>query len=115
MSYIPDQGDIVWVNCDPSAGQEIQKRRPALIVSKRIYSETTGFAVMVPIKTRFGGHPMEVLINGELKTTGAAQVHQFRSVDYRARETVFIEKAPLEILIQASGLIHLVTAIVTPK
>ncbi|EAA0246186.1 type II toxin-antitoxin system PemK/MazF family toxin, partial [Listeria monocytogenes] len=30
--YIPKKGDIVWIDFDPAAGKEIQKRRPGLVV-----------------------------------------------------------------------------------
>ena len=32
--YIPKKGDIVWINFDPSAGKEIQKQRPGLVISR---------------------------------------------------------------------------------
>ncbi|EQB4806945.1 type II toxin-antitoxin system PemK/MazF family toxin, partial [Enterococcus faecalis] len=32
--YIPKKGDIVWIDFDPSAEKEIQKRRPGLVVSR---------------------------------------------------------------------------------
>lgn len=31
--YIPDIGDVVWIDFDPQKGNEIQKRRPALVIS----------------------------------------------------------------------------------
>ena len=49
MSYIPDQGDIVWLDFDPSAGSEIIKRRPALVLTRQIFNEHTGFAMVSPI------------------------------------------------------------------
>ena len=30
--YIPEAGDIVWIDFDPQKGNEIQKRRPALVI-----------------------------------------------------------------------------------
>ncbi|EMF0203398.1 type II toxin-antitoxin system PemK/MazF family toxin [Enterococcus hirae] len=35
--YIPKKGDIVWIDFDSSAGKEIQKRRPELVVSRYEY------------------------------------------------------------------------------
>ncbi|WP_161943354.1 type II toxin-antitoxin system PemK/MazF family toxin, partial [Streptococcus suis] len=32
-NYIPQKQDIIWIDFDPSLGKEIQKRRPALVVS----------------------------------------------------------------------------------
>jgi len=111
LSYVPDQGDVVWIDCDPSAGREIMKTRPALVVSKRAYSKATGFSVIVPIKTRASGNPLEVPIVGCNETQGVAQIHQFRSLDYRARNAKLIEKAPTELIKEVVKLIHLVTAV----
>ncbi len=46
---IPDKGDIVSLNFDPSTGKEIMKRRPAFVISRRIFNDHTGFAVVAPI------------------------------------------------------------------
>ena len=35
---------IIYIDFDPSAGAEIQKRRPAVVVSTDILSETSPFA-----------------------------------------------------------------------
>nr|WP_020088283.1 type II toxin-antitoxin system PemK/MazF family toxin [Levilactobacillus parabrevis] len=37
--YNPAQGDVVYINFDPSIGHEIKKRRPGLVVSKTIFSQ----------------------------------------------------------------------------
>ena len=44
--YIPKKGDIVWIDFDPSAGKEIQKRRPGLVVSRYEFNRKTMFAVI---------------------------------------------------------------------
>ncbi|PQE43838.1 type II toxin-antitoxin system PemK/MazF family toxin, partial [Enterococcus faecium] len=33
-NYIPKKGDIVWIDFDPAAEKEIQKRRLGLVVSR---------------------------------------------------------------------------------
>lgn len=43
------RGSIIYINFDPSAGAEIQKRRPAVVVNNDILSETSPFAWVVPI------------------------------------------------------------------
>ena len=47
--YIPDKGDIVWLNFEPGAGKEITKRRPAFVISRKAFNEHTGFAIVAPI------------------------------------------------------------------
>ena len=35
------RGSIIYINFDPSAGAEIQKRCPAVVISNNILSETS--------------------------------------------------------------------------
>ena len=41
-AYVPDRGDIVWLNFSPQAGHEQAGRRPALVLSLKSYNDTTG-------------------------------------------------------------------------
>jgi len=36
--YIPDAGEIVWINFTPHAGHEQAGRRPALVLSPAVYN-----------------------------------------------------------------------------
>ena len=48
--YIPDIGDVVWIDFDPQKGNEIQKRRPALVISPHVYNRTAlNLAFICPI------------------------------------------------------------------
>ena len=48
--------DIVWVNFDPSSGNEIKKRRPGLVVSRYEFNRSTLFAVICPITSTIKKH-----------------------------------------------------------
>lgn len=48
-NYIPRQQDIIWIDFDPSKGKEIQKRRPAIVISNDNYNKQTGFVAVCPI------------------------------------------------------------------
>ena len=37
-SYVPDAGDIVWLQFDPQAGHEQAGHRPAVVLSPASYS-----------------------------------------------------------------------------
>ena len=96
-SYIPNARDIVWIDCDPQRGHEEAGRRPALVISPGYYNKKTRLVVMVPITSRVKGYAFEVSINAK-KTKGVILADQVRSYDWEARNAVFIEKAPEEIL-----------------
>jgi mRNA-degrading endonuclease toxin of MazEF toxin-antitoxin module len=40
-TYVPEAGDIVWLQFDPQAGHEQAGHRPALVLSPAIYNSKT--------------------------------------------------------------------------
>lgn len=68
--YIPDQGDIVLFGFGPSAGKESMKRRPAFIISKRIFNEHTDFTVVAPITSSVRNMRLEVMLPQGISTIG---------------------------------------------
>ena len=92
--YIPDKGDIVSLDFDPSTGKEIMKRRPAFVISRKIFNEHTGFAVVAPITSSIRGMKLEVILPEEISTKGAVLIHQLKSLDFENRQMILIEKSP---------------------
>lgn len=84
--YIPDAGDIVWLQFDPQAGHEQAGHRPALVLSPAAYNGKTGLMICCPMTTRIKGYPFEVEIAGNRE--GAALADQVKSLDWRARKAV---------------------------
>ena len=58
--YVPERGDIVWLNFSPQAGHEQAGRRPALVLSPKNYNDRTGLALLCPVTTAAKGYPFEV-------------------------------------------------------
>ena len=96
-NYVPERGDIVYVNFGPSAGHEQAKRRPALILSPHAFNDQIGLALVVPITSRVRDHGFEVAVNGN-PTTGVILCHQVKTIDFVARSVSFIEKADAGVL-----------------
>jgi len=92
--YIPDRGDIVWTDFDPQAGHEQAGSRPALVLSRQVFNDSSGLAVCCPITGRQKGYPFEVPLPSGLEIYGVVLVDQIRSIDWRAREVEFKVKAP---------------------
>jgi mRNA interferase MazF len=96
--YIPERGDIVWLNFEPQKGNEIKKKRPALVISPKEYNKKTGLAIFMPITSQIKGYPFEIhLRNSEV--VGAILSDQVRSLDWRARQATKITTA-MESVIQ---------------
>jgi mRNA interferase MazF len=81
--YVPDAGDIVWLQFDPQAGHEQAGHRPALVLSPAAYNSKTSLMVCCPLTTRIKGYPFEVAIAG--KPDGVVLADQVKSLDWRAR------------------------------
>ena len=83
--YVPDAGDIVWLDFDPQAGHEQAGRRPALVLSPALYNGKTGIMVCCPLSTRAKGYPFVVpAVVDRLEC--AVLSDQVRSLDWRARK-----------------------------
>ncbi|MDK2888872.1 MAG: mRNA interferase MazF [Thermoanaerobacter sp.] len=96
--YIPKRGDIVWLQFNPQTGHEQAGRRPALVVSPRVYNEKVGLALFCPITSKIKGYPFEVELPEKLKVSGAVLADQIKSLDWRARRAEFACRAPAEVV-----------------
>jgi mRNA interferase MazF len=74
------RGDVFWVNLDPSVGSEIQKTRPALVVSPDDMNTALPRVIIAPITS--AGQPLgcrpEVVFQGK---TARILLDQVRCVD----------------------------------
>jgi mRNA interferase MazF/mRNA interferase ChpB len=50
--YIPERGDLIWLDFDPSSGKEIMKRRPAFVISRKQFNTHLGLAIVAPITSQ---------------------------------------------------------------
>jgi mRNA interferase MazF len=96
--YVPKQGDFVVVSLDPQSGHEQKGRRPALVVSKTLFNQRTGLAMLCPITNTFRNFPFHVEVPAGSSLTGYIMVEQIKSVDFSSRKAKFVEKAPPAVL-----------------
>jgi len=85
-AYVPDRGDVVWLDFTPQAGHEQAGRRPALVLSPAAYNIKTGLMLCCPVTSRVKGYPFEVPITPLTgSVTGVALADQVRCLDWRSR------------------------------
>ena len=85
-AYVPDAGDVVWLQFDPQAGHEKAGHRPAVVLSPAGYNAKTGLMVCCPVTTRIKAYPFEVALAGQRASVALAD--QVKNLDWRARRAV---------------------------
>lgn len=98
MNYTAEQGDIIILDFNPQTGHEQKGRRPALVVSNKIFNQFTHLALVCPITNTKKGFPLHVPLDNRTKTTGVIMCEQIKSLDINARNASFVEKIPPDIL-----------------
>ncbi|WP_273394056.1 endoribonuclease MazF [Actinobacillus porcinus] len=94
MAYIPDIGDIIWLDFDPQAGHEQAGHRPAVVLTPAAYNDLTSLLICCPLTTKIKGYPFEVEINGKPKNVVLSD--QVKSLDWRVRRAEFKGKISLD-------------------
>lgn len=72
MAIHPKRGEVFWVSFDPSVGGEVQKTRPAIILSNDAANAVLNRLIVLPLSSRTDHiYPGEVLIQINQQTSKA--------------------------------------------
>lgn len=82
-SWVPNSGDVVWLEFDPQTGREQAGLRPAIVLSPRNYNKKAGLMICCPVTTKIKGYPFEVALEGTPESVVLSD--QVRSLDWRRR------------------------------
>jgi mRNA interferase MazF len=96
--YVPEAGDLVWIDFTPQAGPEPAGRRPAVVLSPRRYNERAGLAVLCPITSHSKGYPFEVALPPGSRVRGVILSDHLKSLNWRQRNAQKAGKLPPSIL-----------------
>lgn len=105
-TYVPERGDVVWLQFDPQAGHEQAGRRPTLVVSPKAYNSKVGLALFCPVTTRAKGYPFEVALPNGSSVSGVVLADQVKSLDWRARKAEFACRVPAEVIAEVQAKIQ---------
>jgi mRNA interferase MazF len=106
VAYQPERGDFVYLDFNPQAGTEQAGRRPALVLSRRDFNIATGLAAVCPLTNTRTTSRFEVSVPRGTKLTGVILSHQFRTVDWIARNAQFHSKANEDLMHEVLGRIE---------
>jgi mRNA interferase MazF len=96
--YVPDRGDVVWLDFDPQAGREQAGRRPAVVLSPSGYNSRSGLALLCPVTSHAKGYPFECSLPKNFPIQGVVLSDHVRSLDWKSRQAGFICHLPVEVI-----------------
>ena len=96
--YLPEAGDLIWLDFTPQAGREQAGRRPALVISPRAYNGKTSLAVVCPITNQVKGYPFEVALPAGGKIGGVVLSDHVKNLDWRQRRATRAGKVQASVL-----------------
>lgn len=85
--WVPDRGDIIWIDFDPQRGREMKARHPMLVLSPRIVNEATSIVIGLPMSTADynATNPFAVALPDPEGMVGYIIANQPKSFDWRQR------------------------------
>ncbi len=90
-AWLPDRQDIIWIDCNPQAGQEMRDIHPFLVLSPGIFNDKTSLVIGLPMTTAAynADNPFAVAVGkASARKTGKTSYvlcHQPKSFDWRIR------------------------------
>lgn len=79
------QGDIFYVNFNPSRGHEQMNRRPAIALSNDLVCQTSNMTIVAPISSTDRNFPMYYQLTSSHRIYGKVLLDQTIALDLRAR------------------------------
>jgi len=103
-AYVPEAGDVVWLDFDPQAGREQGKRRLALVLTDQGYNRASVLIVVCPLTSKRKPYPfaLPIVVNN---VEGAVLVDHLKSMDWKARDVAFHSKADPALVSKVRGYI----------
>lgn len=95
--FIPDRNDVIWLDFEPTKGNEIGKYRPALVLSSKAYNQQTGLLICSPISTSIRGVKTEVAVTNLAEPSVVAS-SLIQTLSWKNRKAKFIVKAEAGVL-----------------
>lgn len=110
-TYVPDAGEVVWLNFDPQAGREKSGLRPAVILSSKYFNLRSSVAFACPISSKVKGYQFQVVLPPGLAVHGVVLCEHMRSLDWRARQATYLGRLPDDVLLQVRGVVRTIAGI----
>ena len=113
--WVPDRGDIIWIDCNPQVGREMKDVHPLLVLSPKEFNIRTQIVIGLLMTTANSNesNPFAVKFFGVKGKASYVLAHQPKSFDWRLRDAKPHpwKKAPQEVLLLAGELLNQIITI----
>ena len=90
--YMPEQGDIVFLDFNPTKRHEQRGFRPAVVISTNVFNQNTKMVIVCPITSNEKEFPTHYKLEDTKNVYGSVLCEHIRSIDYEIRNLKFVEK-----------------------
>ena len=104
--YIPKQGDIVFLDFNPTKGHEQAGMRPAVVISTNTFNQNTKMVMLCPITSNNKEFPTHYQLEDTKRVHGSVLCEHIRSIDYEMRNLKFVERLSDNDLISVMALLN---------
>lgn len=103
----PKQGDVLWVDLNPTQGHEQRGKRPVLVVSNDDFNELCGGMVKVAsITSTMRRFPLHLPLPESLPIHGMVKLEQERAVDLSYRGFEYACHVPQDFMVKILRIIN---------
>lgn len=109
-SWVPNRGEIIWIDYNPQSGREMRDMHPMLVLSPMKFNNRTGIVIGLPMTTAKynDSNPFAVEFHGKRGMVSYVLAHQPKSFGWRQRGAKIHpwKHAPAEVLTEACELLN---------
>lgn len=80
-----EQGDLIWINFDPSRGHEQGGKRPAIIISTGDFNARSAVVYACPISNTTKQYPYHIKLPEDAGVSGVVLCQHMKSMDLNER------------------------------
>lgn len=86
-AWVPERGDIIWIDFNPQVGREMKALHPMLVLSPKVFNDRTSLVIGLPMTTASynDSNPFAIRFTGAKGVVSYVLAHQPKSFDWRAR------------------------------
>jgi mRNA interferase MazF len=109
-AWVPDRGEIIWIDFNPQSGREMKDMHPMLVLSPQIFNKRTNIVIGLPMTTAEYNktNPFAIEFVGPKNKVSYILTHQPKSFDWYQRNAKLHpwKRVPNDILVAAGNLLN---------